>query len=213
MVAIPGEGLLGKAISQDETVILPLREDKVVFKDRARIPLSRMIGVIGVAPREGSVPSGTPGPHGGNMDCTLIGQGARLYFTTQVEGALFGCGDLHAAMGDGEIVVCGAETAGEVRLTAQTVPSLAGLPTPFLETSDLVVSIYSAATVDEAAQGATEAMARFLTDMVGLPINDAGMLMSIAGALKVCQVVDPQKTMRFEFPKAVLADYGYRLPD
>jgi len=67
--------------------------------------------------------------------------------------------------------------------------------------------------VDEAAQGATEAMARFLTDMVGLPINDAGMLMSIAGALKVCQVVDPQKTMRFEFPKAVLADYGYRLPD
>jgi amidase len=56
-------------------------------------------------------------------------------------------------------------------------------------------------------------MARFLTDMVGLPINDAGMLMSIAGALKVCQVVDPQKTMRFEFPKAVLADYGYRLPD
>jgi len=30
-----------------------------------------------------------------------------VYFTVGVEGALFGAGDLHAAMGDGEIVVCG----------------------------------------------------------------------------------------------------------
>ena len=30
-----------------------------------------------------------------------------------VEGALFGAGDFHAAMGDGEIVICGAETPGQ----------------------------------------------------------------------------------------------------
>jgi len=30
---------------------------------------------------------------------------------------MFGAGDLHAAMGDGEIVVCGAETSGAVRLS------------------------------------------------------------------------------------------------
>ena len=53
------------------------------------------------------------------MDCTLIAAGNRVYFTVGVEGALFGAGDLHAAMGDGEIVVCGAETAGAVRFTAQ----------------------------------------------------------------------------------------------
>jgi len=35
----------------------------------------------------------------------------------------------------------------------------------------------------------------------GLPKNDAGMLIRLVGRLKVSQVVDPQKTARFEFPK------------
>jgi amidase len=37
------------------------------------------------------------------------------------------------------------------------------------------------------------------------------MLMSIVGELKFCQVVDPQKTVRFEFPKWVLKEYGFSL--
>jgi amidase len=145
------------------------------------------------------------------MDCTLIAAGNRVYFTVGVEGAMFGAGDLHAAMGDGEIVVCGAETAGAVRFKADVV-DLPGLPTPFVETRDLVATIFSAATLDEAASGATHNMAQFLTDFAGIPLNDAGMLMSLAGQLKFCQVVDPLKTVRFEFPKAILADYGFHMP-
>jgi len=49
------------------------------------------------------------------MDLPWFQPGAGLYFTVGVEGALFGAGDLHATCGDGEIVVCGAETAGVVR--------------------------------------------------------------------------------------------------
>ena len=123
---------------------------------------------------------------------------------------MFGAGDMHAAMGDGEIVVCGAETAGAVRFTARVV-DLAGLPTPFVETSELVATIYSAPTLDEAANGAIHRMAQFLTDFARIPLNDAGMLMSLVGQLKFCQVVDPLKTVRFEFPKAVLAEYGFRM--
>jgi len=145
------------------------------------------------------------------MDCTLITAGNRVYFTVGVEGAMFGAGDLHAAMGDGEIVVCGAETSGAVRFIAQVV-DLAGLPTPFVETGDLVATIYSAPTLDEAADGATHRMAQFLTDFAKIPLNDAGMLMSLTGQLKFCQVVDPLKTVRFEFPKAVLAEYGFHMP-
>jgi len=55
-------------------------------------------------------------------------------------------------------------------------------------------------------------MAEFLTRFAGFSVNDAGMLMSLVGQLKVCQVVDPQKTARFEFPKWVLEKYGYALP-
>jgi amidase len=211
MVTIPGEGALGDVITQMETAILKREGNRLVFKDKVQVPLKPMIGVIGVAPAEGELPSGTPGPHGGNMDCTLIATGSRVYFTVSVEGAMFGAGDMHAAMGDGEIVVCGAETAGAVRFTAQVV-DLAGLPTPFVETSELVATIYSAPTLDEAANGAIHRMAQFLTDFARIPLNDAGMLMSLTGQLKFCQVVDPLKTVRFEFPKSVLAEYGFHMP-
>ena len=211
MVTLPGEGALGDVITEMETSILKIQGDQVVFKDKVRVPKKTMIGVIGVAPAEGSIPNGTPGPHGGNLDCTLVAEGASVYFTVGVEGAMFGAGDFHAAMGDGEIVICGAETSGKFSFKAKVIDSLKGLPTPFVRNQDVVATIFSAKTLDEAASGAIHAMSRFLTEFVKLPQNDAGMLMSLAGELKFCQVVDPEKTVRFEFPVAVLQQYGYQM--
>lgn len=210
MVTLPGEGALGDVITEMETAILKIEGNEIIFKDKVRVPLRPMIGVIGVAPADSSVPNGTPGPHGGNMDCTLVAAGNSLYFTVGVEGAMFGAGDMHAAMGDGEIVICGAETPGVVRFSAEVV-DLEGLPTPFIETDTLVAVVHSSPTVDEAASQATHRMAQFLTDFVKIPLNDAGMLMSLVGELKFCQIVDPLKTVRFEFPKAVLEQYGFQL--
>lgn len=211
MVTFPGEGALGDVISVMETTVLKQDGSQVVYKDKVRVDKKPMIGVIGVAPAEGAAPTGTPGPHGGNMDCTLITAGASVYFTAGVEGALFGAGDFHAAMGDGEIVICGAETPGKFRFKAQVMPDLTGLPTPFVKNKDVVATLFSAATIDEAASGAIHAMADFLTRFAGLSINDAGMLMSLAGELKFCQVVDPQKTVRFEFPLSALAQLGFQM--
>jgi amidase len=212
MVTLPGEGALGDRITEMETAILKYKEGKVVFRDKIEIPMAPMVGVIGLAPAEGRVPNGEPGAHGGNMDCTLITEGASVYFTAGVPGGLFGCGDFHAAMGDGEIVICGAETPGEIHLRAQVVPALKGLPTPFVETTELLSTIASSSTLDQASSDATHNMAEFLTRFSGLTVNDAGMLMSLVGQLKVCQVVDPQKTARFEFPRWVLKEYGYEMP-
>lgn len=211
MVAVPNVGALGHLIKQEETVIVEHRDDTVVYKDTVVVKQKPMLGVIGVAPAEGTVPNSTPGTHGGNMDCTLITSGARLYLKVAVEGALFGCGDMHAVMGDGEVVVCGAETPGEVTLTPQVV-DIPGLPTPFLENDEIVAVIASGETTDAAYKLALDMMHEFLTNVAGLSINDAAMLMSLVGNLKFCQVVDPLLTVRFEFPKSVLADYGYTLP-
>ncbi|MCE5203080.1 MAG: acetamidase/formamidase family protein [Coriobacteriales bacterium] len=211
MIAVPEVGALGHLITQEETAILDTRDDTVVFKDKVVVPQRPMLGVIGVAPAEGEVPNSTPGVHGGNMDCTLITSGTKLYLTVGVEGALFGCGDMHAAMGDGEVVVCGAETPGEVRFTPDVV-DIPGLPTPFIETSDLVAVVAAAESTDAAYKMALDMMHGFLTRVAGLPVNDAAMLMSLVGDLRFCQVVDPLVTVRFEFPKKVLAAYGYSLP-
>ena len=211
MVTFPGEGVLGDKITQMETAILKYKGDHVIFKDKISIPMSPMVGVIGVAPAEGKIPNGEPATHGGNMDCTLITEGVSVYFTANVPGALFGCGDFHAVMGDGEIVICGAESPGEIHLKAQVIPELKGLPTPFIETPDLFAAVASAGSLDQAGNDATHNMADFLTQFASLSINDAGLLMSLVGQLKVCQVVDPQKTARFEFPKWVLKEYGFQM--
>jgi amidase len=211
MVAVPDVGVLGDRITEMETTILELKGDKVVFKDKVEWPTKPMLGVIGVAPVDGTIPNSTPGAHGGNMDCTLVTTGASLYFTVGVEGALFGCGDMHAVMGDGEIIICGAETPGEVRMSAEVV-SIPGLPTPFIENDEIVAVIASAETVDEAYKEAVHRMADFLSSVAGMSLNDAALLMSLTGDLKFCQVVDPLMTVRFEFPKSVLADYGFVMP-
>lgn len=204
VVVAPGEGVPADMISRMETAVLKHKGDFLDFKGIASIPIKPMAGVIGVAPKDRDIPNGTPERHGGNMDCKIITAGCRVYFEVEVDGALFGCGDLHSAQGDGEIGVSGAETSGEVRLKAAVYPELKGLPTPFVETDDLVVTIFSAGSSDEAAIGAVKNMVHFLNRFAHIPENHAAMLMSMAGDLRFCQVVDPLKTVRFEFPKSVL---------
>ena len=212
MVTIPGEGALGDIITEAETRIFRMEEGYAIFNDKVRLPVKPMIGVIGVAPQGEPVPNGTPDAHGGNMDCTLIGAGCTVYLPVNTEGALLGMGDMHSVMGDGEIVICGLETPGEVVFSTRVLKET-NLPTPFLETTDLVAAVHSALTIDEATDGAIHRMAQFLTEMVGMGVNEAGMIMSIAGELKFCQVVDPMKTVRFEFPKSILSAYGFSLTE
>ncbi len=210
MVAVPEAGALGDVIARSETRIIPIRNGRVIFRPGLELPLKPMIGVLGVVPTGDPIPNGTPGPHGGNMDCTLVAAGATLYLPVKHPGALLGLGDLHAVMGDGEIVVCGVETPGEVLLRLGNLGPTR-LPMPFLENAEVLATIYSAPTMDEASRGAIHHMADFLTQVAGLPLNEAGMLLSIAGNLRVCQVVDPLKTMRMELPKVVLTSYGFDL--
>ncbi|HHV65923.1 MAG TPA: acetamidase [Peptococcaceae bacterium] len=210
MTTIPGAGAI-KGITEASTRVLDNDNGMLsisTVKGNLQLPIKPMIGVIGLAPLEGSVPNGTPGKHGGNMDCTLIGEGASLYLHAAVEGGLFGCGDVHALMGDGEVLVCGAETPARVTLSASVV-NVPQLPTPFVETDELYATIASAKTSDEAFKLAVDNMFDFLTGIVGLSQGDAGRLMSLVGNLKFCQVVDPEITVRFEFPKSVLAQLGF----
>ena len=201
-----GAGALPDEIEGIETSILPVRDGLLQVNERLALPIRPMIGVIGVAPAGGAILNGTPGEHGANMDCKEIAAGASVYLPVNVDGALLALGDLHAVMGDGEVCICGAEVAGEVHLSAR--PLDMGLPTPCVETPGLVQFIASARTLDECERAVLAKAHRFLTRCAGLGANEAARIMSLAGALGVCQVVDPLKTMKFAFPKAILRDLG-----
>lgn len=174
-----------------------------------------MIGVIGTAPEGDGILSVTPGRHGGNMDCTRIREGAVLYLPVNTEGALLALGDLHARMGDGEVMICGLETAGEVSVRVRVQKKEEGVgekfaeALPFLAEGEDVMSIQSAPSMDEAAALAAGRMEAFVAEAAGIDDVKAGMLMSLLGNLTVCQMVNPWKTVRCSFPREVLECYGY----
>ncbi len=198
-----GAGALGDFIRGIETVILPIRAGKLIVSDRLSLPVNTMIGVIGTAPKGKGVLTGTPGEHGANMDTREITAGATVYLPVNVEGALLALGDLHAVMGDGEVCICGAETAGEVtlRISIEKRP----LPTPCVENNTEMIFIGSARRLDDCEKIVLAKAHRYLTDCLDMKPNDAARLMSLVGQLRVSQVVDPLKTMKFLLPKKYLA--------
>ncbi len=209
MVDGPGEGVTGTAVTTESTKILPIVDGMVQFNNKLQFPIKPMIGVIGTAPTGEAVDTGTPDAHGGNMDCTQIGAGATLYLPVNVEGALLAMGDLHALMGDGEVEVCGVEIAGAVTVRVTALKNC-NLPTPFLVNSESAMAIFSAVTLDDASVGATMAMHRFLREELHMNEHEAGMLLSVVGNLRICQIVDPEKTCRMELPLSVCDAYNYK---
>ncbi|WP_438467719.1 acetamidase/formamidase family protein [Streptococcus pluranimalium] len=94
-----------------------------------------MIGVIGTAPAGEPVNTGTPHDHGGNMDTTAIIEGSILYLPVNTEGALLAIGDVHATMGDGEIMGSGLEIPAVIEVTVEVLKNC-DYPLPMVETKD-----------------------------------------------------------------------------
>jgi len=207
MAAIPGSGLLGEGIEKAEVKIVPIENGLAVFNNSIKLPISPMIGVIGVAPESGSIPCGCPGSHGGNMDNTRIKKGAILYLPVFTEGALLAMGDLHACMGDGEIMVTGVEISGSVDVKVDVLNGM-GLKNPMLEDDEYIYTIASSENLFKAVKTATKDMHELVMKLLGLSFNEAGMLLSAAGNVQVCQVVDPMMTVRFAMPKVLLKQIG-----
>lgn len=197
-----GAGALGEFIEKVETTIHPIENNRLILNEELAIPIRPMIGVIGTAPAGKPVLNGTPGEHGGNMDCKLITAGSAVYLPVNAKGALLALGDLHAVMGDGEVCICGAEVSGEVFLKATRADF--NIPTPCVETESHFHFIGSAPTLDECERIVLKKAHAFLTKAGKMSSNDAARVMSLLGDLCVCQVVDPLKTMRFSVPKLLL---------
>ena len=204
------EGVCGDRFSDWATHFCKVEDGKVVWDERLSIPLAPMIGVIGVAPEGEPVNCGTPGKHGGNMDNTAIAAGATLYFPVAVDGALFGCGDMHAVMGDGEVSVSGAEVAGYATVTLTALPELS-VPNPLIENETHFGIIVSAESLDKAAELAVQQMVDLLASRTNESEADLVMLLSLVADVRVCQMVDPEKTVRFMVPKYVLDAIGFTL--
>lgn len=198
----PNLGVLGDQLTEMDFKIVPIRDQKAIFDD-LELPLNPMIGVIGVAPEGDGISCGTPGSHGGNMDNTMVREGATLYFPVFAEGALFALGDFHAAMGDGEVGVSGIEIPGKATVTLEVLKGRA-IAHPLLEDAHSWTTIVSAPTLDEAAKESVRTMALLLQEKTGRSLSDLAMLLSAVGSVEICQIVDPLMTARCVLSKEIL---------
>ncbi|MCL2864786.1 MAG: acetamidase/formamidase family protein [Lachnospiraceae bacterium] len=205
MATIPGAGLLGDLVTTPQVKILPIVDGFALFHNDIKIPINPMIGVIGVAPKTDSIPCGTPNCHGGNMDNKKIVAGTTLYFPVFTKGALLAMGDLHAAMGDGEIMVTGVEIGGKVTVAVEVLKGQS-INHPILETDTHFYTIASHEHLLEAVKIATLEMQGFVQKKLGLSFNEAGMLLSAIGDAEIAQVVDPLLTARFGLSKEILKE-------
>ena len=200
---IPGFGFLQDVIPGPYTKVFRTEEDGTVrYGSQIRLPLKPMIGTIGVAPLE-PITTLSSGAHGGNLDTTDIKAGCTLYLPVLVEGALFGVGDVHSTMGDGEVCGTGIECGAEVTIRLDLRHDFP-IERPRLESPTELMTIAS-------AEGGLEAAIKIaLLDMVGwlqqdkgLSAEEAYVLVSLAGDVRIGQIVDPAVTVRVAVPKAI----------
>lgn len=169
------------------------------------LPLDPFFGIIGVAPPRAWGRCGSPVPRafGGNMDNKELKPGATLYLPVFNEGALFMAGDGHGVQGDGEVCITALETGltGEFRLTVrQDYP----IDFPFAETPTHLMSIGLDEDLDDAAKQAVREMVKHICRRTNLSRNQAYMLCSLIGDLRVTQTVDGNKGVHMLLAKQYL---------
>jgi len=205
-VTITGQnmGVLGHLFEENFIKVLSIAQDEAIFSEQIRLPLNKMVGVIGTAPKDGAISCGVPDLHGGNMDCKEVREGATILLPVNVPGGLLALGDLHAVMADGEICVSGVEVAGKVTVTVDVIKGKTQ-PLPMILTDTHVMTLASHEDLDMAVDMAVANMAAYLCAEHSFPKSEAAMLLSLAGDVRICQVVDPKKTVRVELHRRYIA--------
>jgi acetamidase/formamidase len=198
---IPGLGLLPDDFPSPYLRVFDLSNGEHAFlRDDVAIPIEPFFGTMGVCPRNARNQAVMPpGRFGGNMDTRQLVQGATLYQPVEVDGALFSCGDAHAAQGDGEVCVTGIETPIGATLRF-TVEKNRRIPAPQFRTPGPLApkanrgEWYGTTGVGPdlyaAAQDAVRAMIEHISTTSGLSAEDAYVLASLCVDLRISEIVD-----------------------
>lgn len=175
--------------------------DVCEFRPDIIIPYEPFCGIMGVAPAEpGEHRTLPPGPHGGNIDIRHLTPGSKLQLPVFVPGALFSCGDCHAAQGDGEVNGTGIEAPMTVALRFNVIKD-AHIPEPRFTTppgKKLTVADEGGYYVTTAhgpdlyqnAQQAIRYMIEHLSTNYDMTPEQAFCLCGAAVDLKLSEVVD-----------------------
>jgi acetamidase/formamidase len=199
-------GFLPENCGEPRMRIIPLdRQHMTATLDSSiTIPLRPFFGSLGDAPpaEAGRVSSNPPGTHAGNLDNKELVAGTTLFIPVHVPGALFEIGDGHAAQGDGEV----DQTAIETSLTGQVqliVRHDLHLTWPRAETPTDHIVMGADSNLTQATRIAVQQAVDFLMELKHLPRVEAYRLVSVAGNLRITELVDGTVGVHVMLPKAI----------
>ena len=180
-----------------------------MFNDKIKIPLKPFPGIMGVAPdTEEMLSTIPPRANGGNMDDPSLVEGTTVYFPVFVKGALFSIGDGHAVQGYGE--VCGSAIEAPMTFTyrVRVIKDRPAIKEPQYETDEYYAVTGFGETIDIATKKAVNYMVDHLSTNYNVSEEDAYMLCSLAGDLKIAEVVDvPNMLVTMHFPKTIINQF------
>jgi acetamidase/formamidase len=197
---LPGLGLLPEDFPDGYVRTFDLTTGPTtVLVPGVEIALSPFLGVLGNHPGEPRRQLPFP-PHGGggNMDNRHLTAGVTVWLPVLADGALFSCGDPHAAQGDGEVCVSAIECpmSASLRVTLRKQASAAPsfhVPPAAVSQKD-AAGYHATMGIDPdlmtCAKKATRAMIDWVCAEHGLSREDAYILCSVAGDLKILEIVD-----------------------
>lgn len=199
MALTPGLGVLGELVPSSTTRLLDVRDGCAWLAPDLGVPLRPMVGIVGVATAEETVPSSVPGEHGANLDTRVLGEGVSLALRVNQPELGLAVGDLHAAMGDGELGGTGIEIGGRVQLSVRRLDDHHGR-WPLVLSATGVQVLASRPSLDDAVHDAFAEAVTLMAGWHGLEWPDAYRLTSVVSDLRVSQVVNPRKTVRVAIP-------------
>lgn len=180
-----------------------VENNHVEFNEKIKIPVKPMIGTIGVAPSKNDIACLYPGLHGGNMDVPSVTTGNTVYLPVQVEGALLAIGDVHAAMGAGEVLGTGVEIGSIVEIEVE-VQKNRKITAPYIETPSTFEFVASHDNLLSACKEATKLAIEYIQEHSELSFDESYALVGQTGNLKIAQVVNPIYTVSMEIQKSFL---------
>ena len=178
------------------------------------LPLHPFFGVMGVAPPAhwGRISTIAPRAHGGNLDNKELGPGSSLYLPVHVPGALFSCGDGHAAQGDGEVCTTAIETAlqGSFELVLHKRQGGQPLAFPRGETPTHWITMGTDPDLDQCLAMALRDMIALLGEKAGLGREDAYTLCSLAVDFRITQTVNGHRGVHGMLRKSLLGGMPHK---
>lgn len=214
---IPGFGLLADEFpdpvlniwTYDKALTTP-----TVFSSIAKIPIRPFCGILGVEQAAAGEFSTLPPYHtGGNLDLRDLTVGVEVYLPVEVPGALFSVGDPHCAQGDGEVCGTAIESPMGATVKLELVKGeklrfprfvTSGPVTRHIDGSGYEATMGIGPDLREASRDAVRGMIERLVKLHKMNPEQAYMLCSVAGDLRINEIVDmPNYVVSFYMPRQI----------